>query len=77
MFCFSKLNHPNIVRLLGLHVTDQQTFMVVEYAQNGSLDSFLRTPGRSDELSNNALINMAFDVVKGMMYIHKKGVIHR
>eukprot|EP01117_Protostelium_nocturnum_P012030 TRINITY_DN4404_c0_g1_i1.p1 TRINITY_DN4404_c0_g1~~TRINITY_DN4404_c0_g1_i1.p1 ORF type:complete len:1716 (-),score=556.93 TRINITY_DN4404_c0_g1_i1:204-5351(-) len=72
-----KLNHPNIVRLLGLTTSNNQTFMVVEFAQNGSLDSYLRSSGRSDELSNNVLINMAFDVVKGMMYLEKRGVIHR
>eukprot|EP01117_Protostelium_nocturnum_P008853 TRINITY_DN3173_c1_g2_i1.p1 TRINITY_DN3173_c1_g2~~TRINITY_DN3173_c1_g2_i1.p1 ORF type:complete len:1688 (-),score=589.29 TRINITY_DN3173_c1_g2_i1:9-5072(-) len=72
-----KLNHPNIVRLLGLFEHEAQTFMVVEYAENGSLDSFLRSPYRVDELNDHRLINMTFDIVKGMMYLQKKGVIHR
>eukprot|EP01117_Protostelium_nocturnum_P009923 TRINITY_DN3536_c0_g1_i3.p1 TRINITY_DN3536_c0_g1~~TRINITY_DN3536_c0_g1_i3.p1 ORF type:complete len:310 (-),score=102.41 TRINITY_DN3536_c0_g1_i3:31-960(-) len=72
-----KLNHPCVIRLLGLYKTDVQTFMVVEFAENGSLDSFLRSPYRVDELNNDRFVRMAFDIVKGMMYIHKKGVIHR
>lgn len=74
---YSELNHPNIVRLLGIHLTSEKMFMVVEYAENGSLDSFLRKKANADRLSNNDLLLMCFDVAKGMMYLQFKGIIHR
>ena len=38
------LNHPNIVRLFGIHTTSNgENFLVMEYMNQGSLDGVLRT----------------------------------
>eukprot|EP01117_Protostelium_nocturnum_P003081 TRINITY_DN14024_c0_g1_i1.p1 TRINITY_DN14024_c0_g1~~TRINITY_DN14024_c0_g1_i1.p1 ORF type:complete len:647 (-),score=226.93 TRINITY_DN14024_c0_g1_i1:62-2002(-) len=72
-----ELNHPNIVRLLGIYLTSEKMFMVVEFMENGALDAFLRKKKNADRLSNNDLLLMGFDIAKGMMYLQSKGVIHR
>eukprot|EP01117_Protostelium_nocturnum_P011237 TRINITY_DN407_c1_g2_i1.p1 TRINITY_DN407_c1_g2~~TRINITY_DN407_c1_g2_i1.p1 ORF type:complete len:1520 (+),score=556.57 TRINITY_DN407_c1_g2_i1:40-4599(+) len=72
-----KLNHPNIVRLFGLCHIEKKLSMVLEYAENGALDSFLRRTENADSLSNNDLIVMAYEIAQGMSYLAKRGVIHR
>eukprot|EP01117_Protostelium_nocturnum_P011236 TRINITY_DN407_c1_g1_i1.p1 TRINITY_DN407_c1_g1~~TRINITY_DN407_c1_g1_i1.p1 ORF type:complete len:1519 (+),score=354.97 TRINITY_DN407_c1_g1_i1:113-4669(+) len=72
-----KLNHPNIVRLFGLCHVENKLSMVLEYAENGSVDTYLRRAENADSLSNNDLIIMAYEVAQGMSYLVKRGVIHR
>ncbi|PRP79937.1 putative PAS/PAC sensor protein [Planoprotostelium fungivorum] len=69
------LNHPNIVRFLGVILHDEQYLMVLEYVDEGSLKDYLRKQQRS--LTDNDLIFMCFDVVKGMLYLQGKGIVHR
>ncbi|PRP88802.1 tyrosine-protein kinase Fer isoform b [Planoprotostelium fungivorum] len=84
------LNHPNIVRQYGIYATELNMFMVrdissfklkrvqvVEFAENGAVDVFLRKRSNADRLSNYDLLRMAFDVCKGMLYLQSQGVIHR
>ncbi|PRP85052.1 putative LRR receptor-like serine/threonine-protein kinase [Planoprotostelium fungivorum] len=71
------MNHPNIVRLLGIHSEKDQIYMVLEYAELGALDGFLRDRKNANRLSNNDLLLMIFSLVKGMMYLQHRGVIHR
>ncbi|PRP79204.1 tyrosine-protein kinase Fer [Planoprotostelium fungivorum] len=71
-----KLNHPNIVRLLGVYRPDEQhLYMVLEYVCGGSLDMYLYH--NFGELGDNALLRMVFDVAKGMTYLQTMGVLHR
>ncbi|PRP88137.1 tyrosine-protein kinase Fer-like isoform 2 [Planoprotostelium fungivorum] len=70
-----KLNHPNVVNLLGVYLHEDNYLMVLEYVSNGSLDNFLRK--YNHELEDEGLISMCYDIVKGMMYLQSKGVIHR
>ncbi|PRP86677.1 putative leucine-rich repeat receptor-like protein kinase [Planoprotostelium fungivorum] len=72
-----KLNHPNIVRLLGVCKRNEVMFMVLEYAESGSLDSLLVQHSRENFLDEGQLLNLVMDVARGMMYLSKRGVIHR
>ncbi|PRP82093.1 hypothetical protein PROFUN_03783 [Planoprotostelium fungivorum] len=72
-----KLNHPNIVRLFGVYDLYSKLYMVVEFAENGSLDVFLQKRTNANRLSNNDLIRMCLDVVKGMCYLSSRRIIHR
>ncbi|PRP89114.1 putative leucine-rich repeat receptor-like protein kinase [Planoprotostelium fungivorum] len=64
-----RLNHPNVVRLLGVAVHEEQLMMVMEYVSFGSLDT--------SDLTDNDLVRWCFDIVKGMIYLQSKGIIHR
>eukprot|EP01117_Protostelium_nocturnum_P005145 TRINITY_DN1869_c0_g1_i1.p1 TRINITY_DN1869_c0_g1~~TRINITY_DN1869_c0_g1_i1.p1 ORF type:complete len:1565 (+),score=427.51 TRINITY_DN1869_c0_g1_i1:17-4711(+) len=72
-----KLNHPNIIRLLGTYEIEQVNYMVLEYASKGACDRFLQNPSNANKLSNNDLMMMCFDVSKGMTYLEGMGIIHR
>eukprot|EP01117_Protostelium_nocturnum_P010373 TRINITY_DN3731_c0_g1_i1.p1 TRINITY_DN3731_c0_g1~~TRINITY_DN3731_c0_g1_i1.p1 ORF type:complete len:1471 (-),score=432.14 TRINITY_DN3731_c0_g1_i1:79-4491(-) len=69
------LNHPNVVRLLGLHKVDDNFYMVLEYMEKGSLDRYLQR--NAYEIQPDDLLIMCFDLCKGMKYIQQKGIIHR
>ncbi|PRP74849.1 tyrosine-protein kinase [Planoprotostelium fungivorum] len=70
-----KLNHPNVVNLLGVTTHGSRFLMVLEYLEGGSLDRYLQKNQR--DLNDNNLISFCFDIVKGMLYLQSKGIIHR
>ncbi|PRP85977.1 hypothetical protein PROFUN_06099 [Planoprotostelium fungivorum] len=56
-----KLNHPNVVRLLGVILLNDSTLnMVLEFAENGSLDVFLKK--NRDNMATETLLFMVMDL---------------
>ena len=51
-----KLNHPNIVRLLGFFVKESTVYLVFTLANGGSLDKYLLNKG--NQLTTNQLLSM-------------------
>ncbi|BBN19572.1 protein MpRLK-Pelle_LysM5 [Marchantia polymorpha subsp. ruderalis] len=85
-----KVHHTNLVKLVGLCVTDaEHMYLVYEYAENGSLSDCLHT----DFLSKNKMatksssflgwtvrLQIALDVATGLEYIHdyiKPNYVHK
>ncbi|CAL5211149.1 unnamed protein product [Lathyrus oleraceus] len=71
----SKLQHPNICKLLGFYASDtsETRMLVYERLSNGSLDSLLF--GRSDGFSIdwNTRMKIAFSAAQGLTYLHEEG----
>ncbi|XP_071964817.1 uncharacterized protein [Antedon mediterranea] len=72
--------HTNVISLLGCCTILDPLYMVLEYAPNGELQSFLRrnrphTPGAKPPVSKN-LMNFAVQIAKGMAFLHKHKVSH-
>lgn len=63
-----KFNHFNLVRLSGLCVSDTRSYLVFEYAENGSLADYLL--GNSPVLSWRQRLEIALDVADGLSYLH-------
>eukprot|EP00768_Dysnectes_brevis_P005604 gnl/Dysnectes_brevis/4114_a5413_349.p1 GENE.gnl/Dysnectes_brevis/4114_a5413_349~~gnl/Dysnectes_brevis/4114_a5413_349.p1 ORF type:complete len:835 (-),score=53.68 gnl/Dysnectes_brevis/4114_a5413_349:55-2466(-) len=38
----ARLRHPNVLRLYGLHFTEQEVLLVTEFAQHGTLEDFVQ-----------------------------------
>ncbi|KAL6073281.1 Protein tyrosine kinase 2 beta [Balamuthia mandrillaris] len=67
--------HPNVVQLMGLVEEDgMPECIVTEFLANGDLLSYLR---KQDQLSEESMIAMAFDVAAGMAHLHAEGITHR
>ena len=49
--------------------------MIFDYADNGSLHDYLSTP--TIELDWPANCQLGLDIVNGLRYIHKEGILHR
>jgi len=49
--------------------------MVFDYADNGSLRTYLSTP--AIELDWPANCQLGLDIINGLRYIHKAGILHK
>ena len=72
----SKLNHPNMVRFIGIHHPPQQLFpvMIMEL-----MDESLTTYAEKQNISFKIRMSVLYDVAEGLSYLHSRNppVIHR
>ncbi|XP_066569304.1 discoidin domain-containing receptor 2 isoform X1 [Amia ocellicauda] len=82
----SRLNDPNIIRLLCVCVTSDPLCMVTEYMENGDLNMFLSQREVESTLThaNNIpsvsmrdLLHMATQISSGMRYLASLNFVHR
>uniref|UniRef100_A0A8C5A674 receptor protein-tyrosine kinase n=1 Tax=Gadus morhua TaxID=8049 RepID=A0A8C5A674_GADMO len=67
--------NPNIIRLEGVVTRSRPVMIVVEFMENGALDSFLRShDGRFTVVQLSGLLR---GVAEGMTYLADMGYIHR
>ena len=68
------LDNPNIVRYIDTVKTEEHLHIVLEYVENGSLSDIVTRFGPFSETLCAVYISQ---VLKGLKYLHKQGVIHR
>ncbi|XP_030485640.2 serine/threonine-protein kinase-like protein CCR4 [Cannabis sativa] len=79
----SRLNHKNLVRLIGFYEDNKERVLVYEYMTNGSLHDHLHKPHESSPsplISWSERIRVALDAARGIQYLHDYAVpsiIHR
>ncbi|KAI5319155.1 hypothetical protein L3X38_038863 [Prunus dulcis] len=74
-----RLRHPNIVLFMGAVTKPPNLSIVTEYLSRGSLYRLLHKPGAMEALDEKRRLNMAYDVAKGMNYLHRRNppIVHR
>ncbi|KAK9290619.1 hypothetical protein L1049_008791 [Liquidambar formosana] len=74
-----RLRHPNIVLFMGAVTQPPNLSIVTEYLSRGSLYRLLHKPGPREMLDERRRLNMAYDVAKGMNYLHRRNppIVHR
>ncbi|XP_031180203.1 ephrin type-A receptor 6-like isoform X2 [Sander lucioperca] len=70
-----QFDNPNIIRLEGVVTRSRPVMIVVEYMENGALDSFLRA--RDGQFTVLQLVGMLRGIAVGMTYLSDMGYIHR
>eukprot|EP00268_Persea_americana_P060962 TRINITY_DN764_c0_g1_i1.p2 TRINITY_DN764_c0_g1~~TRINITY_DN764_c0_g1_i1.p2 ORF type:complete len:209 (-),score=38.19 TRINITY_DN764_c0_g1_i1:394-1020(-) len=76
----AKLQHKNLVRLLGCCLEGEEQILIFEYVPNESLEKFLFNPAKRACLSWENRYKIIGGIAKGLLYLHEDSrlkIIHR
>ncbi|XP_051128442.1 cysteine-rich receptor-like protein kinase 44 isoform X2 [Andrographis paniculata] len=76
----SRLQHRNLIRLLGFSMERRQKLLIYEFVPNASLDKFIFDPIKSSQLNWKRRRNIISGTARGLLYLHEdshRRIIHR
>lgn len=71
----SILNHPNIVKVFDVNVSDDIQYIVMEYIDGITLKMYMRQ--RGEPLTYKETLHFTTQILHALEHAHKKGIVHR
>ena len=71
----SLLNHPNIVKVYDVSVSDTLQYIVMEYVDGMTLREYLNE--RGGKLTSRETVHFISQILKALDHAHRNGVVHR
>ena len=71
----SLLNHPNIVKVYDVSVSDNLQYIVMEYVDGMTLRDYLNE--RGGKLTSRETVHFISQILKALDHAHRNGVVHR
>ncbi|XP_042425596.1 receptor-like serine/threonine-protein kinase SD1-8 isoform X2 [Zingiber officinale] len=76
----AKLQHRNLVRLIGYCIQKEERILIYEFMNNGSLHSFIFDKVKGALLNWTTRYNIIVGIARGLLYLHEDSrfrIIHR
>nr|CAD1829332.1 unnamed protein product [Ananas comosus var. bracteatus] len=76
----TKVQHRNLVKLLGFCIAKEEMLLVYEYVQNKSLDTFIFGDSVNERINWEQRYKIIQGVARGLLYLHEDStvrIIHR
>ena len=70
----ARLDHPNIVKIYNVAVSDEYKYIVMEYIEGITLKKYMTKKGA---LSSQIVLAISEQVLSALEHAHSKGIIHR
>ncbi|MEG1407160.1 MAG: protein kinase, partial [Ruthenibacterium sp.] len=71
----SILNHPNIVKVYDVSVSDKLQFIVMEYVDGITLKDYMEY--RKEPLTYKETLHFITQTLLALQHAHQKGIVHR
>ncbi|KAL6533645.1 hypothetical protein OROHE_013478 [Orobanche hederae] len=80
LILISKLQHVNLVKLIGFCIHGDDKMIIYDYMHNKSLDCFLFSPSEKEQLDWQKRVDIIEGIAQGLLCLHKYSrvrIIHR